>query len=191
MLAASMAWMSIPAIAAENPTKTSEVVARCESCHGLRGDSTFRTIPRLNGQQTGYLANRFQSFRDLTRQDAHATQFMWGEKSRVADSEILPIVRYFSGQAATPPKSGGPTAALGKKIYEQGTAGAPSCQSCHGEKGEGNGVVPRLAGQHGEYLITQMWVFSFMLRNNETMHPNVKRMTDSQIKAVASYLAGD
>jgi len=187
----SLYCISAPARAAEGAARTSEIIARCESCHGPRGDSAFPTTPRLNGQQANYLASRFQSFRDLTRQDPHATQFMWEEKSRVADTAILSIAQYFSGQAATQPKNSGSSAALGKKIYEKAAVDAPSCQSCHGEKGEGKGAVPRLAGQHAKYLVTQMWVFNFMLRTSETMHPNVKNMTEQQISAVASYLAGD
>jgi cytochrome c553 len=176
---------------AQDVAATSNIIARCESCHGLHGDSAFPTTPRLNGQQGSYLASRFQSFRDLTRQDPHATYSMWGVKSGVADTEIPAIARYFSGQTRTQPHSNGQFAPLGKKIYEKETANAPSCQSCHGQTGEGKGAVPRLAGQHAKYLITQMWVFNFMLRTSETMHPKVKYMTDQQIRAVASYLAGE
>jgi cytochrome c553 len=116
---------------------------------------------------------------------------MWSVKLQVPDTATSSIARYFSEQPATPAKDGGATAAAGKKLYESAKPGTPSCQSCHGERGEGKGTVPRLAGQHAEYLITQMWVFNFMLRTSDTMHHNVQSMTDQQIKAVASYLASD
>ena len=182
----------ISAIArADDSTDTAKTITRCEACHGPRGDGAFFSIPRLNGQQAAYLASRFRSFSDPTRQDPHATNNMWPMASQVTDAAMAPIAKYFSGQAPTPLRSSGPLAAAGRKIYEQGAKGVPACQSCHGEQAEGKGGVPRLAGQHGGYLTAQMWSFNFMLRNNATMHPSVKYMTDEQIRSLVSYLASD
>ena len=187
---ASVCLISTIALA-EVSADTAKMIARCETCHGPRGDSAFSSTPRLNGQQAAYLASRFRSFGDPTRQDPHATNNMWPMASQVTDATMATIAKYFSGQPPTPARSSGPLAAAGRKIYEQGAKGVPACQSCHGEHAEGKGAVPRLAGQHGGYLTTQMWSFNFMLRGNATMHPSVKYMTDGQIQSLASYLAGD
>lgn len=82
---------------------------------------------------------------------------------------------------------------MGRQIYENGIVAQniPACQACHGPRGEGKGAIPRLAGQHADYLKTQMWVFSFQLRENDIMHPNTKNMRGDQIDALASYLAAN
>ena len=61
--------------------------------------------------------------------------------------------------------------------------------SCHGEKAEGNGPIPRLAGQHQAYLARQLEAFQLMARANEIMHENSKDLTAEQISEVTAYLA--
>jgi len=96
---------------------------------------------------------------------------------------------------ATPtlPQTGGALAAEGKKIYEGGAPsdGVPPCQACHGAHGEGSGIVPRIAGQHADYLKKQLEAFRSTLRESDVMHANTANMTDSEIEAVVSYLAND
>ena len=67
----------------------------------------------------------------------------------------------------------------------------PPCQACHGAHGEGNGVVPRIAGQHADYLKKQLEAFRSTLRESDVMHANTTNMTDREIEAVVSYLAND
>jgi hypothetical protein len=63
--------------------------------------------------------------------------------------------------------------------------------ACHGDQGEGNGEIPRLAGQHTDYLKTQLEDFRSLVRNNDVMHANTKDMTNREIEAVVSYLANE
>ena len=65
----------------------------------------------------------------------------------------------------------------------------PACVSCHGEKAEGNGPIPRLAGQHQAYLARQLEACASMARANEIMHENSKDLTAAQISEVTAYLA--
>ncbi|EIC21802.1 c-type cytochrome [Thiorhodovibrio frisius] len=44
----------------------------------------------------------------------------------------------------------------GEQLAKQGGGGVPPCVSCHGLKGEGIGVFPRLAAQHPLYLYRQL-----------------------------------
>ena len=67
----------------------------------------------------------------------------------------------------------------------------PPCQTCHGAHGEGNSIIPRIAGQHGDYLKKQLEAFRSTLRESDVMHANTKDMTDTEIEAVVSYLAND
>jgi cytochrome c553 len=193
---ASMA--STLAIAEEASSAPAEAVISkatsvCQNCHGPQGDSVSAIFPRLNGQQADYIAAQLKSFRSQSRSDPHARAYMWGMASQLDDGMIDGLAKYFAAQKPTPPQSGGALAADGKNIYKNGAdaQNIPACQACHGERGEGNSVIPRLAGQHGYYLKSQLEAFRSTLRDNDVMHANTKDMTNSQIEALVSYLAND
>jgi len=180
-----------PAEVQQQARKTIET--GCQNCHGVRGDSTSPTFPRLNGQPAEYLVNELKDFRDHKRTDPHAQAYMWGMAATLDDTQIDALAKYYSGQTPTAPQTGGALAAEGKKIFLEGAPAQniPPCQACHGEHGEGNGQFPRLAGQHAGYLTTQLESFRTLLRENDIMHANTKDMTDTQIEAIVSYLAND
>jgi cytochrome c553 len=165
----------------------------CQNCHGPQGDSLSSTFPRLNGQQAEYLATQLKNFREHSRSDPHARAYMWGMASQLNDPLIEGLAKYYAAQKPTEPQVGGALAAEGKKIYENGAEAqnVPACQACHGDHGEGNGPIPRISGQHAEYLKTQLEAFRSTLRESDVMHANTKDMTNSQIEALVSYLAND
>ena len=164
----------------------------CASCHGPDGRSISPTFPRLAGQQKDYLVAQLQAFRDKTRADPHAQTYMWGMAARLSDPTIEGIAAYYASQT---PVAGAPNAspetAAGKQIFTDGipSEGVPACMACHGEKAEGNGPIPRLAGQHQAYLARQLEAFASMARANEIMHENSKDLTPEQIAEVTAYLA--
>src|SRR6516165_2168409 len=164
----------------------------CSSCHGPDGRSISPTFPRLAGQQKDYLVAQLQAFRDKTRADPHAQTYMWGMAAQLSDQNIDAIASYYASQV---PVAGKPGASLetagGEKIFTEGipSESVPGCISCHGEKAEGNGPIPRLAGQHQAYLARQLEAFASMARTNEIMHENSKDLTAEQISEVTAYLA--
>jgi cytochrome c553 len=198
IMAASVCFAATLAMADEtnNAAKDaadSKVSTTCQECHGPKGDSVSATFPRLNGQQADYIAAQLKNFRDHSRADPHARAYMWGMASQLDDAIIGELAKYYAGQTPTQPQSGGALAAEGEKIYAKGAdaQNVPACQSCHGDHGEGNSVIPRLAGQHADYLKKQLEAFRSTLRDSDIMHANTKDMTDSQIEALVSYLAND
>ncbi|MBS1222422.1 MAG: cytochrome c, class, partial [Proteobacteria bacterium] len=75
------------------------------------------------------------------------------------------------------------------------TSGVAACSACHGATGAGNPAAkfPALAGQHAEYVETQLKAFRAMERANDAgqmMRGVAAKMTDPEIKAVASYVQG-
>lgn len=178
---------------ADSQSAVEKATTTCQNCHGPGGNSVVATFPRLNGQQADYMGVQLKSFRAHTRSDPHAMAYMWGMASQLDDQLIAGLARYFALQPPTPPQSGGALAAEGQKIYEGGAPadGVPPCQACHGAHGEGNGVVPRIAGQHADYLKKQLEAFRSTLRENAVMHANTANMTDREIEAIVSYLAND
>ena len=196
LIAAAAGTMSIAAPAmADDMSRTAEKIATtvCQNCHGAKGDSVSSTFPRLNGQQEKYIDTQLKNFRDHQRSDPHARAYMWGMASQLDDATIAALAKYFAGQKPTLPQQGGALASEGKTIYENGAAAenVPPCQACHGDHGEGNDTIPRIAGQHSEYLKSQLEAFRSTLRESDVMHANTKDMTDRQIEALTSYLAND
>ena len=84
-----------------------------------------------------------------------------------------------------------PEIAAGKTIFTDGipSESVPACVACHGEHAEGNGPIPRLAGQHEDYLARQLEAYASMERANEIMREISKDMTAEQISEVTAYLA--
>jgi cytochrome c553 len=164
----------------------------CSSCHGPDGRSISPTFPDLAPQQKDYIVAQLQAFRDKTRADPHAQTYMWGMAARLSDPTIDGIAAYYASQTPVAGEPGtSPEIAAGKKIFTEGipSENVPACMSCHGEKAEGNGPIPRLSGQHRAYLARQLEAFASMARANEIMHENSKNLTPEEISEVTAYLA--
>lgn len=193
LLIADIALAQSAGNGAPSEAAVSKATTTCQDCHGPGGNSVVATFPRLNGQQADYIAAQLRNFRDHKRADPHAVAYMWGMASQLDDALIADLGKYYAAQLPTAPQTGGALAAEGKKIYENGAPadGVPPCQACHGVHGEGNGIIPRIAGQHADYLKKQLEAFRSTLRASDIMHANTANMTDREIEAVVSYLAND
>jgi len=182
---------SSPALAQmEAPHNLAGGAHACEGCHGPRGDSENQSIPRLNGQQADYIFSRVGQLLDLP---AKSSGTAISSVATEADAEALAsIASYFARQRPSPQKPG-QLAEEGRRIYLNGDPAhfVMACKSCHGADGEGHGAVPRLVGQHASYLERQLGRFSSGIRENRLMHFNTLDLSDHQIDALASYLAGD
>ena len=173
------------------PADVAGTVHVCTSCHGPGDYSISSTFPRLAGQQKDYLIAQLKAFRDHTRADPHALTYMWGMAARLSNAQIEALAAYFSSQTPVPGRpSNSPAAAAGRKIFEHGIAAeeVPACQACHGDKAQGNGVFPRLAGQHRAYIEVQLRAFASNARENAIMHQNAKNLTPDQIRDIAAYV---
>ena len=81
---------------------------------------------------------------------------------------------------------------MGKRIFDSGLpdSGIPACASCHGDNAQGKDAIPRLAGQHPEYLVKQLAAFKSQQRGNApVMHVVTDKMTLDQMRAIAEYSA--
>lgn len=177
---------------AAGPTAMQKITTSCQSCHGVKGDSTLRAVPRLNGQPAGYLSARLKAFRDPTKQTPNATHAMWDMSNHIGDDEIPEIAKYYAAQ--TPTAAPANTSALAKegaRLYAGGGKGIPACQACHGLHGEGMGLAPRLAGQHTDYLDYQLTAYVVTMREHSAMNHTAMDLSNEQIKALVAYLGRD
>lgn len=182
---------------ADEPDATTRVAAQhiaitvCGTCHGPTGNSVQPKFPRLAGQNANYLAAQLKAFRSQTRGDPDAVGYMWGMASQLDDATIAALAAYYAAQKAEPSASG-PSAAVsrGREIYEHGVAaqGVPACSSCHGPDAHGLQDFPRLAGQHGQYVLKQLGSFQSNMRNVAIMHGVAQNLNLEDMDAVTAFL---
>jgi cytochrome c553 len=181
---------------AENPTPE-QVVERaihvCNACHGEGGDSKTPMFPKLAGQPAIYLADQLRSFRAQKRSDSSAQAYMWGISALLDENTIEGLADYYAVQKSTPGKAGNPALLKkGERIFNDGIPARKvvACITCHGDNGEGDSVVPRIAGQHADYIVKQLNEFRTKLRPHGVSMSErvVKHMEPEELRAVAAYL---
>jgi cytochrome c553 len=169
------------------------VGAACSKCHGVTGVSISPLFPILAAQVPGYIEAELKLFRIRGRSDPRGRAFMWGIARGLTDEQIKGVAQYFSSQP--PVKGDGSSnpalAGKGKVMYENGAPerDIEACTVCHGHSGEGINTQPRLAGQHRDYVATEMWQYRSGLRENKVMQHVTEKMTDDEIAAVVDYVS--
>lgn len=188
---------AITVVNAQGPPPNSEksaadmAVNLCSTCHGPRGVSTSPEFPTLAGQREAYLIAQMKAFRDRTRADKEAHQFMWGIAAQLDDQTIEGIAQYYSAQ--TPPPARSVNAALastGKELFHRGAPDRhiPACATCHGQNAEGDAEKPRLAGQHAKYVDKQLRYMQTGEREPSAMRGTIDALTTEERQAVAAYV---
>ena len=171
------------------------VTTVCSKCHGMDGNSTVSRYPKLAGQGREYLSSQLKAFRDHSRRDPDAHTSMWGPTQSLTDGAISDISTYFSTRKPSPGTPGNAKLAeKGKVIYERGIESkkVPACAWCHGQQAQGTPIIPRLAGQHAEYLVKQIKVFHGNYRPGlaVTMKAVVDKLSNDEAEQVAAYVQG-
>jgi cytochrome c553 len=164
----------------------------CSACHGPDGKSASVRAPVLAGQPKGYLVSQLAAFRDHSRANGDGRFFMWPMAAGLSDPEIEKLADYFSALPPPVPEPASDIAqANGKVLFEKGAPerGIVACNSCHGDKAQGMAVFPRLAGQHRDYLATQLAAFADGSRANPIMAPMAKSLSRDDIRDLAAYVA--
>lgn len=76
---------------------------------------------------------------------------------------------------------------------EAGKAKAMSCMGCHGIPGYSNVYptykVPKLAGQHPEYLVAALVAYKNGDRNHKTMIAQAASLSEADMQDIAAYFA--
>lgn len=76
---------------------------------------------------------------------------------------------------------------------QAGQVKAATCLGCHGVAGYANVYpsfrVPKLAGQHADYLVSALQAYRSDQRRHPTMRAQAKSMTDQDMQDIAAYFA--
>lgn len=161
----------------------------CARCHGPRGGGTASgEFPRIAGQYFPVLIRQLVAFRNGLRWDYRMEGF--ADRHRLPDVQAIADVAAYVSQLEdpTPPGIGsGEWTTRGAAVYFR------ACESCHGTSGKGDPAhaVPRLAGQHYEYLRRQIYDAVDGRRPGfPAFHVRLlARLDHDEIAGVADYLA--
>jgi cytochrome c553 len=177
-----------------DPAKAQSIVNQvCAACHGSDGNSLLNANPSLAGQHPEYLAKQLMEFKSGSRNNA----VMTGMVANLSAEDMRNLAAYYAGQK--PKETAARDKALiaqGRKLYRGGNAanGAAACAGCHSPSGAGiPAQYPRLAGQHAEYVLTQLKAFHAGERTNDPnqmMRTVAAKLSDREMAALAEYVSG-
>ena len=172
-------------------------IGYCQDCHGssAQGYRGYLPIPRLAGQQPGYLENQLRAFIERRR----TNNIMFNVAHTLSPAMISGLAAHFRGLNPEP-VGGAPREliAAGEKIFQDGVpdANIAACAACHGPQATGTGQIPRLAGQLYPYVIKELVNWGKERGQNPAipdtsaiMSPVAHSLTKSQIEAVAAYIS--
>ena len=157
----------------------------CVACHGSNGNSVQPLIPILAGQTARYLYLQLKDFKEGRRTDPQMTPFV-GNLSR---EDMLDLSAFFAAQKL---RGGSFKPDPAKVAKGQDKAAETLCTMCHLGGFMGQNEIPRVAGQHFEYIVKQMNDFKTARRTNDAgnMASVSKTLSDADIENLAHYLVG-
>lgn len=161
----------------------------CAACHGSNGaGASDGTVPAIAAQHFRVIARELVDYRNDKRWDERMEHFT--DKHHLSGAQDIADVAAYVSRLP-------PTRSLGQDGGEHGKHGAEVyarlCASCHGAAAEGDNQkgYPRLAGQHYEYLLSQLHDAAEGRRPD--FSPEHVRLLQSfqgaDFAAVAAYLA--
>lgn len=180
VLAVLLAMMSGMAQAQPSPA----TLAACAACHGPDGNSPSPRVPSLAGQPKVFIENQLVLIREGLRDIPEMQAVVAGLKDEV----IIALATHYAAQTLVPP-----AAAVQVEKARRGaqTSARMLCGTCHLPDYRGQAQVPRLAGQHEDYLLLAMKQF----RDNPgpgrdtIMAASLYGLNDDDLAGLAHFLA--
>lgn len=132
-----------------------ELFRNCAVCHGSQGGGTTDGgVARIAGQHFSVIVKQLVDYRHSQRWDMRMEHF--SDRHLLADAQAIADVAGYINHLAieVPPGVGdGELVDHGAQVY------AEQCRSCHGRSADGDekAMIPRIAGQHYEYLTRQIY----------------------------------
>ena len=159
--------------------------AACAACHGPGGASTQAMFPILAGQTARYIYLQLRDYQENRRTDPVMSPMAVG----LTRDEMRELGEYFSKQK--PPvqsfAADAEKARLGKVKSDE-----TLCTMCHLGALRGQNEVPRVAGQHYDYIVKQLTDFKARKRTNDagSMTSVANTLSDKDIENLAHYIVG-
>ena len=175
--------LASPASAQEEFAAVRESLQTCTACHGEGGASTVPENPILAGQQFYYLYLQLKDFKSGARK----SDIMGPLVQPLQPDQMKLLAQFFSKQKWPTIGHEADDANVETARRTEESAG---CIGCHLGDFRGNSAVPRLAGQHPEYLKRTMLDFKNKVRTNApAMVALFGTFSEQEIAGLADYLA--
>jgi len=186
---ATRAAVSGPKAAAKPPAVSyaERFAAICAACHGANGRAADPLVPVLAGQTSLYAITQLFLFREGRRSNPAMTAV----GKTLTDDDMRGFSDYIGTlPAVAPPAPAAPPDAArmakGRALAEQ-----HKCVFCHGADLAGGQQVPRIAGQHEDYLRDTLRGFHSGARPGYTqaMVSAVSQIPEADLDTLAYYVA--
>ena len=172
---------------AQAPASSGDVAAKaqvCAACHGPNGNSTDPQYPVLAGQNARYIYLQLKDFKEGRRHDPQMDPMA----APLSRDDMLALADFFSKQKQAPVgfKADPAKVAAGKKRSDE-----VLCPMCHLGEFAGQNEIPRVAGQHYQYVKKQLSDFKARRRTNDAgnMTAVAGTLSDDDIESLAQYIA--
>ena len=156
----------------------------CIACHGIGGNSTTPLFPVLAGQSARYLYLQLKDFKE----GARINPMMSPMAANLSKDDMQDLAAYFAAQTPAGIKFAADPARvkLGFAKTEQ-----LLCTMCHLGEMKGQNEIPKLSGQHYEYLLKQLRDFRARKRTNDAgnMTSVTNTLSDEDIINISQYIA--
>jgi cytochrome c553 len=180
-LAAAASAVSAMAQPAAPPAKAQT----CAACHGADGNSTNPLYPVLAGQTSRYLYLQLKDFQEGRR----SNELMSPMAAGLSREEMRELADWYAKQTPRPTgfKPDPEKARLGKLKSDE-----TLCTMCHLGGFAGQNEIPRVAGQHHDYIVKQLTDFKQRKRTNDAgnMTSVAATLNEKDIENLAHYLSG-
>jgi cytochrome c553 len=178
----SMLFVSVPALA--DIAAGEKKAEACMACHGPNGNSSNAVFPILAGQTFRYLYLQLKDFNEGRRSDA----VMTAQAENLSRQDMLDLAEYFAAQKQKPNgfKADDEKAARGKRKADE-----VLCSMCHLGGFSGQNDIPRVSGQHFDYVVKQLKDFKARKRTNDAgnMTSVAGTLSDQDIDDLAHYIS--
>lgn len=172
-----------------DPANGARLYRNCVACHGPEGwGDPSGSYPQIAGQLSSVIIKQLADIRAGNRDNPIMRAF--SSRKALGDAQSIADVAAYISRLPMTPNNGqaiGGDLAVGREIYRR------ECADCHGESGEGDAAdhIPRLQGQHYNYLVRQFhWIRNGRRRNADPeMVRQIEGFTAKDISDVMAYTA--
>jgi cytochrome c553 len=161
----------------------------CIECHGPEGWGTVTgSYPQIAGQHSAVIIKQLKDICAI-RRDSSIMQAFTSPDALKSTQDVADLASYVEQLSMTDNNGKGNANDLnhGEDLYNE------NCAQCHGDKGQGNqaDVIPRLQGQHYNYLMRQFtWIRGGHRKNaDKKMVKKIQRLSLREQSAIMSYVA--
>lgn len=157
----------------------------CAACHGADGNPGAAAFPILAGQTARYLYLQLRDFKEGRRADPQMSPMA----APLSREDMFDLAAFFAAQK---PRPSAFTPDAARAARGKAKADETLCTMCHLGGFLGQNEIPRVAGQHYDYIVKQLRDFKSRRRTNDAgnMTSVARTLSDADIEDLANYLAG-